>query len=73
MNIQSMLVAYTKGTIDTCLPGMSAKAIKSTISRLDSQLKLVEMCKNPAAIPHADKMKALKTILTTELNRRGVS
>lgn len=73
MNIQALLVAYTKGTIDSVLPTLQEKAIKRTITSLDKQLKLVQICTNPDAIPHAEKMKGLKILLTSELNKRGVS
>lgn len=68
MDIQSLLVSQTQGTLN--LPGYPTSILNTIKKTLDVQMKLIGLCQNKNAIPQANAMKSLLIKTQTELNRR---
>jgi hypothetical protein len=68
MDIQSLIVEYTRGKLDATR--ISDKDIQKIIKQLEKQMQIIAICTHSDSIPQAKTMKNILLILTTELKRR---
>lgn len=70
MDIQTLLVAFTKRKINDTLAALPVVTLSSMYDKLNRQISLHAMSKYKLGIPHITEMIKIKTLIHDELNRR---